>query len=193
MTDELEQRMRAADPVPASAPVDPAGSPQAQTLVERIMTDQIVPLDAPSRPGRGRWIAVAAAAAALVVGVAVVAAGGDDDGATSTLALSVPGGDAMQMCIAPDATILADGVDVAFEGTVTAVDGDVATLTAEGKISAIILGFMPLGLGAVMYTMNPDYMGVLFTETLGKVLLGAGTVSALIGFAWMKKCITIEV
>ncbi len=70
---------------------------------------------------------------------------------------------------------------------------DVATLTAEGKISAIILGFMPLGLGAVMYVMNPDYMGVLFTETLGKILLGVGTASALIGFAWMKKCITIEV
>lgn len=70
---------------------------------------------------------------------------------------------------------------------------DIATLTAEGKVSAVILGFMPLGLGAVMYTMNPDYMGVLFTETLGKVLLGAGIVSALVGFAWMKKCITIEV
>lgn len=130
MTDELEQRMRAADPVPASAPVDPAGSSQAQTLVERIMTDQIIPLEAPARPGRGRWLIAAAAAAALVVGVIVVA-GGDDDGATSSLALSVPADDAMAMCIAVDADILRDGADVAFAGTVASTDGDVATLSVD--------------------------------------------------------------
>ncbi len=70
---------------------------------------------------------------------------------------------------------------------------DVATLTAEGKVSAVVLGLMPPGLGVVMYVMNPEYMSSLFTTTLGKVLLGAGVVSALVGFAWMKKCITIEV
>jgi tight adherence protein B len=70
---------------------------------------------------------------------------------------------------------------------------DVSTLTAEGKMSAIILGGMPVALGGAMYAMNPEYMSVLFTETLGKVLLGAGTLTCLIGFAWMKKCITIEV
>ncbi len=70
---------------------------------------------------------------------------------------------------------------------------DVSTLTAEGKMSAIILGGMPVALGGAMYVMNPDYMGVLFTDTLGKVLLGVGTLAALIGFAWMKKCITIEI
>jgi tight adherence protein B len=70
---------------------------------------------------------------------------------------------------------------------------DVSTLTAEGKMSAIILGLMPIGLGGAMYTMNPGYMGVLFSNSLGKGIFGAGIVSALIGFAWMKKCITIEV
>lgn len=70
---------------------------------------------------------------------------------------------------------------------------DVSTLTAEGKMSAMILGFMPIGLGGAMYVMNPEYMGLLFSDSLGQLLLGAGTVTALIGFAWMKKCITIEV
>jgi tight adherence protein B len=70
---------------------------------------------------------------------------------------------------------------------------DVATLTAEGKMSAIILAGMPPVLGVFMYVMNPDYIGGLFEETLGNILLGAAIVSALIGFAWMKKCITIEV
>jgi tight adherence protein B len=70
---------------------------------------------------------------------------------------------------------------------------DVATLTAEGKMSAMILGFMPIGLGAAMYVMNPDYMSVIFTTGMGKALLVAAVVSMGIGLLWMKKCITIEV
>lgn len=70
---------------------------------------------------------------------------------------------------------------------------DVATLTAEGKMSAYILGGMPIVLGGVMYVMNPDYMVPLFTPGLGYALIGAAVLTMGIGFAWMKKCITIEI
>lgn len=70
---------------------------------------------------------------------------------------------------------------------------DVSTLTAEGKMSAIILGAMPIALGFVMYVMNPSYMEPLFSQSLGHILLGAAALSMGIGFAWMKKCITIEI
>ena len=70
---------------------------------------------------------------------------------------------------------------------------DVNSLTAEGKISAIVLGGLPALLGMVMYAMNPDYMTLLFTTGTGQGMLVAGTISALIGFAWMKKCISIEI
>ena len=49
---------------------------------------------------------------------------------------------------------------------------DVEALTAEGKISAIVLGILPVGLGLIMYTINPDYMEVLFDETIGNFMLG---------------------
>lgn len=71
--------------------------------------------------------------------------------------------------------------------------GEVAALTAEGKMSAMILGGLPPGLGFVMWIMNPEYINVLFTETLGKIFIGLGFVSATIGMAWMKKVITINV
>ncbi len=71
--------------------------------------------------------------------------------------------------------------------------GEVAALTAEGKMSAILLGGLPPGLGFVMWLMNPDYINQLFVTTLGNILLGLGIVAALIGFAWMKKVITINV
>lgn len=70
---------------------------------------------------------------------------------------------------------------------------DVAALTAEGKISAIILGLLPIGLGAFMWLSNPEYMSPLGSTGLGKVLLGLATFSGLSGFAWMKKIINIEI
>lgn len=70
---------------------------------------------------------------------------------------------------------------------------DVATLTAEGRMSAIVLGLLPPGLGLVMWAINPSYMSRLMQPGLGYILLGLGVVSMLIGFAWMKKIITIEV
>ncbi|MFV0258945.1 MAG: type II secretion system F family protein [Acidimicrobiales bacterium] len=70
---------------------------------------------------------------------------------------------------------------------------EVAALTAEGRMSAGILSFLPPGLGLIMYVMNPAYIGVLFSETMGNVMLGLGVVSALVGLAWMKKVITIDV
>lgn len=70
---------------------------------------------------------------------------------------------------------------------------DVASLTAEGKMSAIVLGVLPILLGAAMWVMNQDYINTLFTNTLGKILLGVSITAALIGFAWMKKIIDIEI
>ncbi len=71
--------------------------------------------------------------------------------------------------------------------------GEVSALTAEGKMSAILLGGLPPALGMVMWVMNPQYINVLFEEFLGNVFLGLGVVSSLIGFAWMKKVMTIDV
>ena len=75
----------------------------------------------------------------------------------------------------------------------TRLKREVAALTAEGKISAIILGFMPIGLGGALYVMNRPYISLLFTEFMGQAMLGVATVMALVGFAWMKKIIKIEI
>jgi tight adherence protein B len=70
---------------------------------------------------------------------------------------------------------------------------DVAALTAEGKISAIVLGILPPALAVVMWVVNPEYIGLLFNTTIGNVMLGAATLLALFGFWWMKKCVEIEI
>ncbi len=70
---------------------------------------------------------------------------------------------------------------------------DVAALTAEGRMSAIVLGVLPILLGLAMFVINPEYIGVLFKDGLGIAMLIMSVVSMLIGFFWMKKIITIEI
>jgi tight adherence protein B len=70
---------------------------------------------------------------------------------------------------------------------------DVNSLTAEGRMSAYVLGGLPVGLGIVLYTINPDYIGRLFDHTVGQIMLGASLVSMAVGFAWMFKIIKIEI
>ena len=70
---------------------------------------------------------------------------------------------------------------------------DVAALTAEGKISAIILGLLPVGLGAFMWLSNPEYMAPLGSHRHGPRPARRRHRALLVGFAWMKKIITIEI
>jgi tight adherence protein B len=70
---------------------------------------------------------------------------------------------------------------------------DVKSLTAEGRMSAYVLGGLPIGLGIVLYMMNPEYIGRLFETGLGQVMLGISIVAMAAGFAWMFKIIKIEI
>ena len=70
---------------------------------------------------------------------------------------------------------------------------DVKSLTAEGRVSAIVLGVMPPALGAIFYVTNPTYMKVLFTHLGGQIALAVATVMMVVGFFWMKKVVDVEV
>jgi len=70
---------------------------------------------------------------------------------------------------------------------------DVAALTAEGKVSAMVLGFLPIGLAATMFVVNPEYIGLLFSERIGNIMLMGAVMLAGFGFWWMKKMIEIDV
>jgi tight adherence protein B len=68
----------------------------------------------------------------------------------------------------------------------------VAALTAEGRISAMVLGFLPIGMALVLYTSNPDYMDPLFSRTIGWIMLGVAVGLLITGALWLKKMIDIE-
>jgi tight adherence protein B len=70
---------------------------------------------------------------------------------------------------------------------------EVSALTAEGRLSAIIVGALPLVIGLAISVLNPGYIDALFTSSIGRAMVLGATVLTLVGFAWMKKTIEIEV
>jgi tight adherence protein B len=70
---------------------------------------------------------------------------------------------------------------------------DISSLTAEGRISAYVLVALPVGLGGFLYLVNREYIGRLFDNTVGQLMLGGAVLMIGIGMAWMSKIIKIEV
>ncbi len=68
----------------------------------------------------------------------------------------------------------------------------VDALTAEGKISALVLSLLPVGLGVVLYSSNPDYLEPLFTRTGGQIMLAVGLSLLVAGMSWLRKLVQIE-
>ena len=71
--------------------------------------------------------------------------------------------------------------------------GEVRALTAEGRISGVIMGLLPVGLGLFMFTASPDYIDDLFSSAVGWSMVVGSAVMAAAGFAWIQKIIKIEV
>lgn len=73
------------------------------------------------------------------------------------------------------------------------IKGEIKTLTAQGRVSGMIVAMLPFGLGIILYIMNPAYMSDLFTSEVGRAMLGVGLVSQIIGILLIKKIVNIEV
>ncbi len=71
--------------------------------------------------------------------------------------------------------------------------GEIRTLTAQGRISGIVVGLLPIGLGIVMYFINPEYISTLFKNQYGLIMLGVSMVNQLIGTIIINKIVKIEV
>jgi tight adherence protein B len=71
--------------------------------------------------------------------------------------------------------------------------GEVRTLSAEGRLSAWILGSLPFATGLLINLLTPKFMSLLWTDPAGIRLVGAALLSMGIGVLWMRKIIRIRV
>lgn len=69
----------------------------------------------------------------------------------------------------------------------------ILTLTAQGRLSGIVVGFLPVALGLIIFLIEPEYMKAFFTHPIGIMMISVGAISGIIGFILIRKVTTIEV
>lgn len=69
----------------------------------------------------------------------------------------------------------------------------VNTLTAEGRISALVLVLLPFFVAGAIHVLNPGYLNVLFTDPVGQFLLTVGLILMATGILVIRKIIEIKI
>lgn len=69
----------------------------------------------------------------------------------------------------------------------------VRVYTAQGRFSGYILAALPIVMVSVLNVLNPEYIGLLFRETVGHYLLAAAVVLQVIGFLIIRKIVNIKI
>lgn len=70
--------------------------------------------------------------------------------------------------------------------------GKITAMSQEAKSSAAIIGALPPSVAVILYLVSPDYIGLLFTTTLGQLIIAAGVTWMLIGILVMRKMINFD-
>lgn len=64
--------------------------------------------------------------------------------------------------------------------------------TAHGRMTGWVLASAPFVAGIGMFMLNPDYMGALFTEPLGRLMLSVAAGLQLIGFVAIRRIMDVD-
>jgi tight adherence protein B len=67
------------------------------------------------------------------------------------------------------------------------------TYTAQGRMSGYVLAAMPIVMAIALFFLNREYVMLLYTEPLGRVLVVMAVVMQIIGYLWIRKIVDIEI
>jgi tight adherence protein B len=71
--------------------------------------------------------------------------------------------------------------------------GTVSALTAEGRLSGIVLMALPVGLFMAVYSFNANYVMLLFNDPFGRQMVAGAIVMQIVGAVVIKKIVDIKV
>ncbi|AEF94048.1 Type II secretion system F domain protein [Desulfotomaculum nigrificans CO-1-SRB] len=73
------------------------------------------------------------------------------------------------------------------------IKGQIRSITAQGRISGMVIGFLPFALAALMLVISPQYIMTLFNSKIGLIMVASAIFSEVIGVVAIKKIVDIEV
>lgn len=68
----------------------------------------------------------------------------------------------------------------------------VATLSSEGRVSAVVLMVLPIAIALVLSVLSPGYLSIFVTTPLGWALLGLSIILFIIGSLWLRSITRIR-
>ncbi len=71
--------------------------------------------------------------------------------------------------------------------------GNIRTLSAEGRLSAAVLVAIPFVAATALSLLNPGYVNILFTDPIGKVMVGVALGMMVLGILTIRRLIEIKV
>jgi tight adherence protein B len=74
-----------------------------------------------------------------------------------------------------------------------ALKRQVKALSAEGRLSSLILSILPVVMFLALLLLNPVFLRPLFTTTMGITMLVVAAVLMVLGVFWLKKITEIKV
>jgi tight adherence protein B len=69
----------------------------------------------------------------------------------------------------------------------------VEALTAQGKMSGLIVSIVPFFIILFVYLLEPDIMGILFTTAIGNIIFFIAVLMLLLCSFFMKKLTEIDI
>ncbi len=73
------------------------------------------------------------------------------------------------------------------------LSGKVRALSSEGRLSGVLMTVLPFVLGAILTTINPGYMSLLWTTPEGRQTVLVMLVMMLVGSIWIQMLVRIRV
>jgi tight adherence protein B len=71
--------------------------------------------------------------------------------------------------------------------------GKIRAISAHGRMTGTALTMIPVVVGAMLFVVNPDYVRFFFTDTTGQLMMGGAILLQVIGYAVIRKIVSIEV
>jgi tight adherence protein B len=73
------------------------------------------------------------------------------------------------------------------------IKGQIRAMTAQQRFSGYVISVLPVLLGAVMFMINPGYLGKMFSDPCGIMMLITGGLMIIIGYLVIRKITNIEI